>query len=136
MNGPIYTPPGIGGNDGADAQTMAAVRSVCFSHLSQSQDLDLNLIPPRGSCHSVKQEAWTPREERGGGGGDDEKQANYALSQMQMLMESCPGKTAVSGVMGFALGGAFGLFMASVRSPSHILPPFLAPPPSPSNKRK
>src|SRR4051812_42120410 len=33
---------------------------------------------------------------------------------MQMLMESCPGKTAVSGVMGFALGGAFGLFMASV----------------------
>ena len=30
-------------------------------------------------------------------------------------MESCPGKTAVSGVMGFALGGAFGLFMASVR---------------------
>jgi import inner membrane translocase subunit TIM22 len=33
---------------------------------------------------------------------------------MQMLMESCPGKTVVSGVMGFALGGAFGLFMASV----------------------
>jgi mitochondrial import inner membrane translocase subunit TIM22 len=31
-----------------------------------------------------------------------------------MLMESCPGKTVVSGVMGFALGGAFGLFMASV----------------------
>jgi mitochondrial import inner membrane translocase subunit TIM22 len=36
---------------------------------------------------------------------------------MQMLMESCPGKTVVSGVMGFALGGAFGLFMASVRPP-------------------
>jgi import inner membrane translocase subunit TIM22 len=34
--------------------------------------------------------------------------------QMKMLMESCPGKTVVSGVMGFALGGAFGLFMASV----------------------
>jgi len=33
---------------------------------------------------------------------------------MQALMESCPGKTAVSGVMGFFLGGAFGLFMASV----------------------
>lgn len=33
---------------------------------------------------------------------------------MQMIMESCPGKTVVSGVMGFALGGAFGLFMASV----------------------
>jgi len=30
-------------------------------------------------------------------------------------MESCPGKTAVSGVMGFALGGAFGLFMASMQ---------------------
>jgi import inner membrane translocase subunit TIM22 len=40
-------------------------------------------------------------------------------SQMQALMESCPGKTAVSGVMGFFLGGAFGLFMASVRSMSH-----------------
>jgi import inner membrane translocase subunit TIM22 len=36
---------------------------------------------------------------------------------MQTLMESCPGKTAVSGVMGFALGGAFGLFMASVSPP-------------------
>ncbi|KAN0099643.1 mitochondrial import inner membrane translocase, subunit Tim17/22 [Hyaloscypha variabilis] len=60
MNGPLF-PPGGGGVDGADAQTMAAVRS------------------------------------------------------MQMLMESCPGKTAVSGVMGFALGGAFGLFMASMQ---------------------
>jgi mitochondrial import inner membrane translocase subunit TIM22 len=40
-------------------------------------------------------------------------------------MESCPGKTVVSGVMGFALGGAFGLFMASVSLPS--LPPFLHP---------
>ncbi|KAK6581064.1 hypothetical protein PZA11_006552 [Diplocarpon coronariae] len=34
---------------------------------------------------------------------------------MQRMMESCPGKTAVSGVMGFALGGAFGLFMASMQ---------------------
>jgi len=39
---------------------------------------------------------------------------------MQALMESCPGKTAVSGVMGFALGGAFGLFMASVRTRSFL----------------
>ncbi|PMD52800.1 mitochondrial import inner membrane translocase, subunit Tim17/22 [Hyaloscypha bicolor E] len=61
MNGPLFNPPRDGGMDGADAQTMAAVRS------------------------------------------------------MQMLMESCPGKTAVSGVMGFALGGAFGLFMASMQ---------------------
>ncbi|KAK0117916.1 Mitochondrial import inner membrane translocase subunit tim22 [Cadophora gregata] len=36
-------------------------------------------------------------------------------AKMQALMESCPGKTAVSGVMGFALGGAFGLFMASMQ---------------------
>jgi hypothetical protein len=42
--------------------------------------------------------------------------ADEKSTQMQMLMESCPGKTAVSGVMGFALGGAFGLFMASVSS--------------------
>lgn len=53
-----------------------------------------------------------------------------SIPQMQKLMESCPGKTAVSGVMGFALGGAFGLFMASVclplRSPLPFLPlPFL-----------
>lgn len=33
---------------------------------------------------------------------------------MQNAMESCPVKTAMSGVMGFGLGGAFGLFMASV----------------------
>ena len=30
-------------------------------------------------------------------------------------MESCPVKSAISGGMGFALGGAFGLFMSSVR---------------------
>jgi len=29
-------------------------------------------------------------------------------------MESCPAKTAMSGVMGFGLGGLFGLFMSSV----------------------
>lgn len=34
---------------------------------------------------------------------------------MQMSMESCPGKTAVAGVMGFGLGGVFGLFMSSMR---------------------
>ena len=34
---------------------------------------------------------------------------------MQAAMESCPGKTVMSGVMGFALGGAFGLFMSSMR---------------------
>lgn len=34
---------------------------------------------------------------------------------MQMGMESCPIKAGMSGVMGGVLGGAFGLFMASVR---------------------
>lgn len=33
---------------------------------------------------------------------------------MQAAMESCPVKTVISGTMGFALGGAFGLFMSSV----------------------
>ncbi len=35
---------------------------------------------------------------------------------MQGAMESCPFKTVISGGMGFALGGAFGLFMSSVRN--------------------
>lgn len=30
-------------------------------------------------------------------------------------MESCPGKTVIAGVMGFGLGGMFGLFMSSMR---------------------
>lgn len=34
-------------------------------------------------------------------------------------MESCFGKAALSGVMGFGMGGLFGLFMASVRP--HLL---------------
>jgi len=29
-------------------------------------------------------------------------------------VESCPGKSAMAGVMGFVLGGAFGMFMASM----------------------
>ncbi|KAH7318411.1 mitochondrial inner membrane translocase subunit Tim17/Tim22/Tim23/peroxisomal protein PMP24 [Stachybotrys elegans] len=33
---------------------------------------------------------------------------------MQGAMESCFGKMAMSGVMGFGLGGVFGLFMASM----------------------
>lgn len=32
------------------------------------------------------------------------------------MMESCFGKSAISGVMGFGMGGLFGLFMASVGS--------------------
>ncbi|RFU33487.1 hypothetical protein B7463_g2874, partial [Scytalidium lignicola] len=49
----------------------------------------------------------------GAGGVDPQTQA--AIRSMQALMESCPGKTVVSGVMGFALGGVFGLFMASMQ---------------------
>lgn len=30
-------------------------------------------------------------------------------------MESCMGKSVMSGVMGFGMGGIFGMFMASVR---------------------
>ena len=37
---------------------------------------------------------------------------------MQAAMESCPVKTVMSGGMGFALGGVFGLFMASGRQTS------------------
>lgn len=36
------------------------------------------------------------------------------MRQMQAMMESCFGKSAISGVMGFGMGGLFGLFMASV----------------------
>ncbi|KAH6664479.1 Tim17/Tim22/Tim23/Pmp24 family-domain-containing protein [Halenospora varia] len=42
-------------------------------------------------------------------------QTMAAVKAMQTVMESCPGKTVMSGVMGFALGGAFGLFMASMQ---------------------
>ena len=35
--------------------------------------------------------------------------------QMQAVMESCPGKLAIAGTMGFGLGGLFGLFMSSMR---------------------
>ncbi|KAG4424284.1 Tim17/Tim22/Tim23/Pmp24 family-domain-containing protein [Cadophora sp. MPI-SDFR-AT-0126] len=59
---------------------------------------------------------WTPGGAGGGYQGDaQEEQAKAVVKSMQALMESCPGKTAVSGVMGFALGGAFGLFMASMQ---------------------
>lgn len=37
-----------------------------------------------------------------------------SLLQMTAAMESCAGKTVVSGGMGFVLGGMIGLFMSSV----------------------
>lgn len=43
-----------------------------------------------------------------------EEQAEEGARQMVEFMTSCPGKSAISGVTGFGLGGVFGLFMASV----------------------
>ena len=46
-------------------------------------------------------------------------------------MESCPAKTVISGGMGFALGGVFGLFMASVGFSLSLFPSFhFSPSPS------
>ncbi|WLF79492.1 Mitochondrial import inner membrane translocase subunit tim22 [Lodderomyces elongisporus] len=43
-----------------------------------------------------------------------EEQAEAGAQQFISFMQSCPGKTAMAGVSGFALGGFFGLFMASM----------------------
>ncbi|CAR21664.1 Mitochondrial import inner membrane translocase subunit TIM22 [Lachancea thermotolerans] len=43
-----------------------------------------------------------------------EEQGEHGAQMMVNFMTSCPGKTAISGVTGFALGGVFGLFMASM----------------------
>lgn len=43
-----------------------------------------------------------------------EQQAQAGADAMMKFMTSCPGKTVFAGVTGFALGGVFGLFMASV----------------------
>jgi len=41
-------------------------------------------------------------------------QEQQMIKFMHAAMESCAGKAALSGGMGFALGGAFGIFMSSV----------------------
>ncbi|CEP64638.1 translocation channel protein TIM22 LALA0_S12e03488g [Lachancea lanzarotensis] len=43
-----------------------------------------------------------------------EEQGDKGAEMMISFMTSCPGKSAISGVTGFALGGVFGLFMASM----------------------
>ncbi|ODV98132.1 hypothetical protein PACTADRAFT_73747 [Pachysolen tannophilus NRRL Y-2460] len=43
-----------------------------------------------------------------------EEQAEVGAKAMIDFMQSCPGKTVISGVSGFVLGGFFGLFMASM----------------------
>jgi len=45
----------------------------------------------------------------------DQLQEQQMIKLMQTFMESCPAKTVLSGTMGFALGGVFGLFMSSMR---------------------
>ncbi|KAL8819180.1 MAG: hypothetical protein Q9223_002333 [Gallowayella weberi] len=42
------------------------------------------------------------------------QQEQQMVKAMQMAMDSCAGKTVAAGVIGFALGGAFGLFMSSM----------------------
>ncbi|KAJ3022321.1 Mitochondrial import inner membrane translocase subunit tim22 [Thoreauomyces humboldtii] len=52
-----------------------------------------------------------PQSPAGGGMfGTGDPQAMAA----QALMESCPAKVVMSGALGFAMGGAFGMFMSSV----------------------
>lgn len=43
-----------------------------------------------------------------------EEIADHGAKQMIGFMQSCPGKTTMAAVTGFALGGFFGLFMASM----------------------
>ncbi|TGZ77162.1 Tim17-domain-containing protein [Ascodesmis nigricans] len=57
----------------------------------------------------------------GGAGGNNGQQMDPEMAQqmaitraMQAGMESCPVKLVISGGAGFALGGVFGLFMASM----------------------
>ncbi|KAF4764454.1 hypothetical protein N7455_003702 [Penicillium solitum] len=50
------------------------------------------------------------------------EQEQAMVKMMQRGMESCPIKTVISGTMGFGLGGAFGLFMASMSYDSTFTP--------------
>ncbi|KAI9374628.1 Tim17/Tim22/Tim23/Pmp24 family-domain-containing protein [Aspergillus egyptiacus] len=50
------------------------------------------------------------------------EQEQAMVKVMQGAMESCPMKTVISGVMGFGLGGIFGVFMASMSYDSSFTP--------------
>ncbi|KAI0884404.1 mitochondrial import inner membrane translocase, subunit Tim17/22 [Annulohypoxylon maeteangense] len=55
----------------------------------------------------------------GAGAGAPAAQGQYDpndpnIKRLNAMMESCFGKAAVSGVMGFGMGGLFGMFMASM----------------------
>ncbi|KAL6948520.1 Mitochondrial import inner membrane translocase subunit tim22 [Hanseniaspora vineae] len=43
-----------------------------------------------------------------------DEQGEAGANMLLTFMSSCPGKSMISGVTGFALGGVFGLFMASM----------------------
>lgn len=54
-----------------------------------------------------------------------DQQGERGAEMMVNFMSSCPGKSAISGVTGFALGGVLGLFMASMSydTPLHVPTP-------------
>jgi len=54
------------------------------------------------------------------GGMSDQEQAMVKF--IQTAMESCPVKSVMAGGMGFALGGAFGLFMSSMSYDTPLTP--------------
>lgn len=56
----------------------------------------------------------TPRENKSFSEMMPEEQGERGAEMMVNFMTSCPGKSIISGVTGFALGGIFGLFMASL----------------------
>jgi len=58
----------------------------------------------------------------GPGTGAMSEQEQAMVKAMHAAMESCPVKTVMAGGMGFALGGAFGLFMASMSYDSPLTP--------------
>ncbi|KAI1080662.1 mitochondrial inner membrane translocase subunit Tim17/Tim22/Tim23/peroxisomal protein PMP24 [Whalleya microplaca] len=53
-----------------------------------------------------------PSAPQGGGQQYDPNDPN--IKRLNAMMESCFGKAALSGVMGFGMGGLFGMFMASM----------------------
>lgn len=55
-----------------------------------------------------------PPDNRAYGELTPEEQGEKGAQMVMNFMTSCPGKSAISGVTGFALGGVFGLFMASM----------------------
>ncbi|KAG1052822.1 hypothetical protein G6F42_028932 [Rhizopus arrhizus] len=55
---------------------------------------------PLGSMGSQQNSGMSPQEQQ-------------TIKMMQAAMESCVVKTAMSGVAGFGMGAAFGLFMSS-----------------------